>query len=354
MASDEQLRAIVQRMVERGDSREAIAEVVRNYDAQQQPSSLEDRVHARYPYIKKMEEGALSGGVATAAPAAIGQIARTMAPGATAALKAGAERLYGGLLKAKDATLERFPTVVRDLMAAGAPISQGGRRRVIEGLRRVGDEKQALLTAADERAMVPREAMRRGLDDVLDTAIQTSDTPVKDMEKLAKIERDLIPDAPGVTPSHADRMKSKMQAESDRAFRQMKMGTRVTETGARARTGIATSTKEALEAIEPRLKDVNARYGSGKGQAEALRDAVKRADKHNVVGMGDLLGGTLGATTAGPIGIPAGVAMMRLLSNPNAGSRIAIGMDRLANIPQLDRASQMALLALLAERSNDQ
>lgn len=39
MAQDPQLRAIVSRMVERGESEEAIAEVIRNYDAQAQPHS---------------------------------------------------------------------------------------------------------------------------------------------------------------------------------------------------------------------------------------------------------------------------------------------------------------------------
>lgn len=369
MAQDDQLKAIVSRMVSRGESEDAIAEVVRNYDAMQPAVSHEptERIDpASQPFIdamrskgyeptdaevrsfNRMGQGAM-GGLSTAAPTAVGQAATQFAPQVAAALKGGAERLYGGLLKAKDATLERFPNVVKDLINAGAPISQGGRRKVVEGIRKIGDEKQALLTAADQRAMIPRSVLRQGLDDVADAAIKNSDTPAKDIDKLAKIERDFIPDEMGVSPSRADRMKSKLQSESDRAYRQMKMGTRVTDIGAKAKTGIASSAKSALEAVEPKLEGVNARYASGKGQAEALRDSLKRADKRQVVGFNDLIGGTLGAA-AGPAGIPVGVAAMRLLSNPRVGSNVAIGLDRVGRVPNLDQVTKAALLELLSEQ----
>jgi hypothetical protein len=352
----DQLRDIVGRMVAAGESEDDIAAVIQRLSASEAAPTQTplERMEQRLTDdgYGSVVAGMRGGGLSSATPTMVGQAAQHFAPGVSRALKSGAEKMYGGLLKAKDATIERFPTVVRDLIDSGAAIAQGGRRKVIEGLRRVGDEKQALLNAADKRASIPRESMRRGLDDVLDKAIESSDTPVKDMNKLAQVERDLIPDSPGVAPSHADKLKSKMQAESDRAFRQMKMGTRVTDIGARARTGVARSTKEALEAVEPKLTDVNARYASGKGQAEALREALKRADKHSVVGMSDLLGGTLGAAM-GPAGIPAGVAAMRLFNNPNIGSRVAIGIDRAARIPRIDELSKAALLALLSG-SDDQ
>jgi hypothetical protein len=308
------------------------------------------QLYESMPYLKKVEEGILGGGAVTAAPTIVGQAAQQFAPAVSATLRKGAERLYGGLLKAKDTTIERFPNVVRDLVAARVPISHSGRRRVVQDLRRIGSEKQTLLTEADKRAMVPRATLREGLDDVLEGAIQNSDAPVKDLNKLAKIERELIPDELGVLPSRADRIKSKLQSESDRALRQMRMGTRVSDTTARAKTSVANRAKEAVEAIEPRMKDVNARYASGKGQAEALRETLKRTDKHSLVGMSDVLGGVAGATSAGPLGIPAGIAIMRLLNNPRTGSHVALMLGRMANVPQIDQASKMALLALMSGR----
>lgn len=297
-------------------------------------------------FMHQMTDGVMGGGLSSAAPTAIGAAVQEFAPGVSKLLKGGAERMYSGLLKAKDATVERFPNVVKDLIASGTTISQGGRAKTISTLKSIGGEKNALLKAADERAMVPRETLRSGLDNVLDDAIKTSDAPVKDMGKLARIERDLIPDEPGVLPSRADKIKTKLQSESDRAYRAMKIGTKVNDTTAKAKTGIALRAKEAVEAIEPGMKDVNARYASNKGQAEALREALKRTDKHGVIGINDLIGGTLGLA-GGPAGVPMGVAAMRLATNPRIGSNLAIGVDRLSRIPNLDQATKAAMIAML-------
>jgi hypothetical protein len=300
---------------------------------------------------RNMMEGAMGGGLSTAAPVALGVKAAQFAPPLQAALKAGGERLYGGLLKAKDATIQGFPNVVQDLLAARAPITQGGRQKVINVMKRLGGEKEALLTAADERAMVPRETLRRGLDTSLDTAMARSPRPVKDLSTLAKIERELIPDAPGIVPSHADRIKSTLQREADRGLRAAKMGTKVTDVVANAKMNVANEAKQALEAIEPKLGPINAQYGAMKGGAQALRDAVKRTDKHNLIGMSDFIGGGLGTGLGGfGAGTAAGVATMRALQHPATGSRIAIGLNEASRLP-FDQTAKAALLSLLNQRS---
>jgi hypothetical protein len=295
-------------------------------------------------------DGILGGGVSSAAPTAVGKAVQQFAPGVSKALKGGAERLYGGLLKAKDSTIERFPTVVQDLLKARAPISQGGRAKVITGLKKVGAEKNALLQGADERAMVPREALRGGLDDSLDAAIANSETPVKDMGKLAKMEKELIPDEPGILPSRADRIKTKLQTEAQRGYLGNKTGAKVTDTAANAKMNVAGRAKGALEAIEPKLGPVNAAYASGKGQSIALRDALKRTEKHSPIGISDLLGAGVGTVAGGPIGGALGVGAMKALNHPNTGSRAAIYMNDAGRIPHLDQAMKAALLALLAEQ----
>jgi hypothetical protein len=396
------LKDIVQRMIDAGESEDNIALVIDRY-AHQAPTKedqlrrLTDTIGGQGPRGDLGEQapmiggtiGAMAGGpIGAAAGGAGGTLVRDLlranrgdvntprnpldaasniglnALGQGALSKAGdllssglaygGKQLYSGLLKAKDATLQRFPKVVDDLMAARVPISQGGRKAVVGRMQALGAEKEGLLKAADDRAMIPRSVMRSGLDDELQTAINTSDAPVKDLDKLAKVERDLLPDEPGVLPSRADKIKTKLQAESDRARRQMQMGTRVNDTGARAKLAVAHKTKDALETIEPKLADVNAAYGSHKGQSMALRDALQRTEKHGPVNMSDMIGGTLGAgagaITGGGIGAGpgalAGVAMTRALTSPAIGSRAAIGLSDLSKIPyaQLVRLMQLSQL----------
>jgi hypothetical protein len=313
------------------------------------PDDLQTVQRLRAAGMGGMIDGAMSGGIASGAPGVIGQ---AIAEGPKL-LQGLGRRMYSGLLKAKDATVERFPDVVQDLLNARVPISQAGRQRVVSNMRRIGNEKQQLLSAADQRAMVPRETLRGGLDDALDTAIATSDTPVRDMNKLAKMERDLIPDEPGVLPSRADKIKSKLQSESDRAYRQMKMGNRITDTTAQAKTAVARRAKQAVEAIEPKMEGVNASYASNKGQSVALRDALKRTDKHSIIGVSDLIGGVLGAAGAGPAGVPAGVAAMRVLTHPPVGSRVAIGLNEIGK-SGADTAMQRALRIAFSQMGQEE
>lgn len=344
----DQLQEIVSRMMAAGESEADIAAAIQAFPAATPPEptgidKIKADMQGKYGFTPRvtdwMVDGLSGGGVMTAAPAV---------QGGARMLQGVAQRMYGGLLKAKDATLERFPNVVQDLLAARVPISQGGRSKVVHGLKRIGAEKDALLKSADERAMVPRETLRRGLDDSLDNAISNSDSPVKDMGKLAKVEKELIPDEKGILPSRADRIKTKLGSEADRGFRAAKMGVKVNDTTARAKMGVADEAKLALEAIEPKLKGVNAAYGSGKGQAQALREALKRTDKHNVIGMNDLIGAGVGGAVGGPAGGVAGVLVNKVLSNPNAGSRVAIGLNE-ASKHGLDDAIQRALLVAFGQ-----
>lgn len=274
-------------------------------------------------------------------------------------LKAGGRRLYSGLLKAKDATLERFPNVVEDLMSNRRVISQPSRRRVIGDMQRIGTQKGQLLAGADQRAMVPRSVLREGLDDSLNEAMRSSEAPVKDMNTLAKMERDLLPDEMGVSPSRVDKIKTKLGSEADRGFRQTKMGTRVNDLKMRAKMNVSGRAKNALETIEPKLKDVNAAYASDKGQSAALRDALKRSDKHSMVTMSDMIGATVGGTggAIGGGGVGAapgaalGVALTRALTNPRVGSGIAIGMNEASKVPS---AQAMRLLDLLMSQGAQQ
>ena len=133
----DQLRDIVARMVQAGEKEEDIAAVIQRLSTPDPVAAPEEApaptgISAAYAEAlrskgieptpqqlaanQRMTEGALGGGLSSAAPTAVGQAVQQFAPGVSRALKGGAERLYGGLLKAKDATVERFPNVLQDLL----------------------------------------------------------------------------------------------------------------------------------------------------------------------------------------------------------------------------------------------
>jgi len=272
---------------------------------------------------------------------------------ASKVLSKGARKLYTSLLKPKDATLQRFPGVVEDLMASHRPISQPSQVKALGAMKDIGRKKGVVLATADATGqMIPREELRSGLDDVLTQAIKSSDTPVKDLDKLAKIERELLPDEAALSPSRADALKSKVQSESDRGFRQMRQGTRINDTGARAKLAVAHKAQKAVERVAPDVAPLNKAYASEKGQATALRDALKREGNTNVIGMRDLIGAGVGAGAGmggdNPgAGALTGVGLMRLLAQPRAGSMAAIAGRDIARLPmaQLIRAIQMGILS---------
>lgn len=90
---------------------------------------------------RQMMEGAMGGGLSSAGPTMVGaaKVAGEFAPQVTGALKGGAEALYGGLLKAKDAALKKTPTLVQDLLKARVPITPAGAAKVAA----TGDRAQA-------------------------------------------------------------------------------------------------------------------------------------------------------------------------------------------------------------------
>lgn len=271
-------------------------------------------------------------------------------------LAAGGRRLYSGLLKAKDATVQSFPTVVQDLIADARPITQGARRKVVEGMRRIGGEKGRVLAAADaEGKTVSRETLRSGLDDILQDVIAKSEQPGADMKSLAKIEREFIPDEPTVSVSRADAIKSSLQNKAQRGYRQQAMGTRVSDTPMRARQAIAAKAQQAVEEAAP-VAELNKQYARHKGESIALRDALKREGNNNLIGgakdLWALAGAGAGYAASGgdteratQLGLIA-----RLLATPSTGSRAAILADRIGN----SQAIQTALRGLLAVSHGDE
>ena len=324
-------------------------------DAAQRP--LVERVSSGSEALEKMNAPLIRMAQAGLEQAGMEGIGR----GVMGGLSKTGRKLYTSLLKPKDAVVESFPGVVDDLLKDRRLITQGGRAKAVAEQKAVGVEKGALLRRVDATGRtIPRETLRSGLDDVLTDAMATSARPAKDLGTLAKIEKELIPDEALLTPSRADAIKSQLQTEAARGYRQTKMGNRLTDTPMKARMAVAGKAKTAVEDAaqglttpgKKTLQDVNARYGSLKGQSKALRDATKREGNTSLIGMRDLIGagvgGGLGAA-GGPAGMSAGAltgtAIMRLLAQPGTGSAVAIGANELSKIPysQLLRLLEQAL-----------
>ena len=151
----DQLRDIVGRMVAAGESEEDIAAVIRQLSTAPpmdpiepavshgpQPKSRREQMFEEMPYLKKVEEGILGGGVFSAAPIA-----------GKAALGLGqklAQRVYTGLLKPKQAVKDSFGgsrAIAETALAERAPITQGGLLKVQS---RLGQSRQAALDTVSQ------------------------------------------------------------------------------------------------------------------------------------------------------------------------------------------------------------
>lgn len=276
--------------------------------------------------------------------------------GATRVLSGVGKRMYGGLLKAKDEVLEQFPNVVDDLLKNRRVIAKGSRQSAVSEMKSLFAQKRQILAAADSSGVtIPREKLRSSLDDELDLAISTSDSPAKDMDKLSKIERDFVPDETDLLPSRVDAIKSKLQGKSNRSLLQIKKGNRVSDTGARAKIALSKRAQQAVEDVAPDVAPLNAGYASEKGQARALKDALNRESSNGYVGMRELLAGLVGGTSFGTEGALAATAAMRMATHPYTGSAMAIGANELSKLPlaQVMRAHQAALQSQLKGPGHD-
>ena len=192
---------------------------------------------------------------------------------------------------------------------------------------------------------------------MLQEAIEKSATPAADLRGLAKVERELLPDEPILSLTRADAVKSSLQNEAQRGYRQMATGGRLSETPMKARVAVANKAREAVEQAAPAVGPLNKQYARLKGESTALRDALKReGNTLSIGGAKDLAGLAMGGgayyasqdpETAAILGV-----LTRLLATPRTGSLAALLMDRTGRGAQVAHP-QMMRAAMLAQHGQE-
>lgn len=280
---------------------------------------------------------------------------------AAKALKGGARRLYGGLLKPKQGVKDSFGNakeIADTLLEERVPISAGGVKKVTGKL---GASRAAALDvvqqaeAAGTQGVTAKDVISE-FDPVITELRKRVD--IGQPNELAKVGtrgKAILKTAGGrggdIRLTRAQQLKETAQDASSGAYRVMERGgQKQLSADDLLDTAVARGFKGGIERKVPAVASHNQRTQKLLGATRALEDAVERESNNNMLGGGRdwaALGAAgLGAAGGGPAGAAAAGAAMRLLSTPSTGSRIAIGANELARLPfaQLIRMAQLEQL----------
>jgi hypothetical protein len=392
-----ELEAIVQRMIDAGESEDNIALVIREYQPAQPKaprSAIEmlGEAEAVNTHPEFMQGQAQAGGkfANLALPIAGGIVGGI--PGAAAGAAAGGilDRASGGRpITARgtitDAALGAAgqaagPLIGKGIQKAGRLVGRGlvrasvrpsaavrrdfgGSAAVADALldervatsagagRKIGEsarETTALLQQAAPTSTPIRPAEL--LDDALPVAERSAmrgrlgmvdDTADDIMNRLARMER---ANPNGIDLTDAQDLKREAQDLATRVYRARAMGNDVTNLSAETDEAVAKGLRKAIEARVPAVGPQNARTQRLIGVQRALGEAEDRP--HNLTDMLALLsaGGSLASGHPGPL--VAGMAV-RALASPRAGASAGIAANELGKALGNPTTSRAALLAAL-------
>ena len=265
-------------------------------------------------------------------------------------LAKGGRAVYRGLLKPSKALRDSFggADIVDTLVREGAPISDGGVKKIGGLLRTSRDKALSMVDAADPTSTLvqPSEVIGK-FRPVVDTLRKRAD--IGQPDELAKVGArgrrivQTMQRGAGVGAKRAQELKETAQDAASGAYRMMERGG-AKQLGADDLLDqkVAEGLREAVEQRVPGIKAQNARTQELLGGTRALEDAVERGRNNLAVGGArDLIAAGVGAGVGSASGggkegaaggaVTAGL-LMRLLSSPRSGSLAAIGADRLSKV----------------------
>lgn len=356
MAQD-QIRDIVQRMVDAGESEENIARVIQRLSGEQ-PSPPQSRT----PTLDRVEgqlrdagfgsvvEGMRGGGVMTAAPAAAaGQGIKV--------LHGLAKRLYGGLLKPSKATRQEFGDVVPGLLQRRRLITKGGAdaaETAVEQSAKAADDMIA--NAPRPTQGVSANRVTSEFKDVLDAVkarVDAGVVPASELDKVAarvsRIRQTANASGGRIDPVRAQTLKRTSQDAAQGAYNQMQKGNaKMLSTDDLLDAATARGFKGGIEDVVPGIGAQNAKTQGLIGEARALTDAVGRTSNHLPFGsVSDLA--AMGAGGLHPLlGVAGKVSTMA-----GPGSALALTLNEAGKLG-VDEAAARALMTLFNQRSQEE
>lgn len=138
-------------------------------------------------------------------------------------------------------------------------------------------------------------------------------------------------DIDNLTPTQAQALKQELDKviRFDKKQLQSQIGTDD------ARMAIRTQAKESLEALDPEVKDLNARTGDVLELKGQLEKVAARLENNNQISLGDMVATSGGGTVAGIPGVAAG-ALFSAVTSPQMKAMLAINISKLKKSPMKD------------------
>lgn len=278
-------------------------------------------------------------------------------------LKFFGRAMYGTALKAPKAVHQEYPTVVKDAVAAGIPItrSKAGTAKAERVLDEAGDKVSEALAIAQARGAAPvdmvtaTQATHRTAQEIGKQA-----APAAGLSRLQRRRADILrQNPPDIDLARAQEMKRAEQKLAIQAYRARAKGAPVNDVDTAVHEDVARGLREQIEQsadavgvenVGPLNADVQRKIGVLK----AVEGAEDRIANNNLIGMGDFLSAGFGLGTGAAVDPIAGAGTFLLtegLTRPEIASRVGIGLDRTGNprvTPNLLRALQV-LSGLLGE-----
>jgi hypothetical protein len=362
----DQLTAIVGRMVAAGESEENIAAVIRQMSTpavshEAEPRTTTDLVEQALrskgvemspesrQMNERMAEGAMGGGVTSAAPGA--------ATGGVKVLQGLGKRLYSGLLKPSKAVKQEFGDVVPGLLEKRRLITRGGAEAAegaVEQSAKVADDMIANAPKPSPGVSARRVVQEfRPVKDAVQARVDAGVSPASELSKVtdrAKRIRGTARQSGGrIDPQRAQTLKRTSQDAAQGAYRQMERGNaKMLGTDDLLDAATARGFKGGLEDIVPGIGAQNQATQRLIGESRALTDAVGRTSNHLPFGsVSDLA--AMGAGMANPaLGIAGKLSTMA-----GPGSAIAVLMNEVGK-RGMDDAMQRALMVAMSQGSHQQ
>lgn len=271
----------------------------------------------------------------------------------TGALKAGASRLYQGLLKPTQAARLENPNLVQTALENRIPVSAGGAEKAGELVGQSMDKADALVAAKAAEPNAPMIDPRQAVGGIAKAVSDVRDLPVArpQMKAIGDYGRQYLAEHPGqMSVTDAQRAVRATDKFYNPAYRAtMDRGNAITSGQTAAALGINNETRGLLRDAVPGLKDQNAVTSGLAGVRDAVERRAGQQGNLSPVGMQHLINAGIGGGVGAVGGKEKGLgtfATMEMLTNPAVGSRIAIGGNMASGLPwaQLMRAAMLAQL----------
>lgn len=269
------------------------------------------------------------------------------------ALKAGAKRVYQGVLKPTLAARAETPNLIETALENAVPVSASGAEKAGQ---LVGASRDAADALVQEAASRPGAAMidpRQAVSGITKAVSEVRDLPVArpQMKAIGDYGRQYLAEHPGpMTLPAAQNAVRATDRFFDSAYRAtMDRGNPITSGTTAAATGINNETRNLLRQAVPGLQGQNAITRSLAGVRDAVERQVGQLANRSPVGMQHFMNlGVAGlATMGGGPKVGGGTLLAtEALTNPAVASRLAIAAYKAGNIP-LANAIRVAMLGMM-------